>query len=326
MSYDEPPPDFQDRGPRPPSQRPRNLEPGPPPSSGAVSSRAPGREARQDMQSPAIGALIKALAAAQAEFEGPAKDKMNPAYRHKYADLSGYLEAALPILSKHGLAVVQRPLRGDSDEVLVETVLAHTSGEWIAGQCSMIPAKPRDPHSVGSAITYARRYGLAAMIGMTAEDDDGNRGAGKDEPPQLHGQERRQPPPQGSPSVDSAFGQPPQRPNAPRAWPEEGQSAPRLPPPAPAKLVDRALALVDTMLAHKIDPLALFPTGTQPSDIPVVLRRSSAGQVNMYIQDLAGALHRAGVQAPAERPQPPPRMRPPRVPQFPPTPAPPLTQ
>jgi hypothetical protein len=63
--------------------------------------------------------------------------------------------------------------------VIVETMLAHSSGEWVRGKVAMKPVK-NDPQGVGSCITYARRYSLAAIVGVAPEDDDGNQASGKD--------------------------------------------------------------------------------------------------------------------------------------------------
>lgn len=119
-----------------------------------------------------IAELAKALAAAQAEIENATKGSINPHFRSKYADLAEVLNTSRPILSKHGLSVVQMPGFEDG-KVSVETVLMHESGQWIAntllGPCSKL-----DPQGVGSAITYYRRYSLAAFAGIAQEDDDAN--------------------------------------------------------------------------------------------------------------------------------------------------------
>jgi len=119
-----------------------------------------------------IADLAKALAAAQAEIENATKGSINPHFRSKYADLAEVLNTSRPILSKHGLSVVQMPGFEDG-KVSVETVLMHESGQWIAntllGPCSKL-----DPQGVGSAITYYRRYSLAAFAGIAQEDDDAN--------------------------------------------------------------------------------------------------------------------------------------------------------
>jgi hypothetical protein len=120
--------------------------------------------------SPTVGKLAAALASAQAEMDGAAKDSTNPHFRSKYADLSSIRDACRP-LAKHGLAFLQ-PTRADGPHVTVTTVLIHSSGEWISEDLTLT-AGANTPQAVGSAITYGRRYGLAAMVGIAPEDDDG---------------------------------------------------------------------------------------------------------------------------------------------------------
>jgi len=124
-------------------------------------------------KSETIGKLAEALAKAQGEIQGAAKDQVNPHFRSKYADLASVWEACRKALSNNGLAVVQTMHGDDPDKVVVETLLTHSSGEWIKGTLTMRPAKS-DPQGIGSCITYARRYSLAAMVGVAPEDDDGN--------------------------------------------------------------------------------------------------------------------------------------------------------
>jgi hypothetical protein len=117
-----------------------------------------------------IGKLAEALAKAQAEMEGAAKDSTNPHFRSKYADLASVRDACRP-LAKYGIAHLQ-PTRAEGPHVTVTTVLIHASGEWISEDLTLT-AGQNTPQAVGSAITYGRRYGLAAMVGIAPEDDDG---------------------------------------------------------------------------------------------------------------------------------------------------------
>jgi hypothetical protein len=123
-------------------------------------------------RSPSIAALAAALAKAQGEMEGAAKANVNPHFKSKYADLASVWDACRAPLSKHGLSILQ-PVRADGPHVTVTTILAHSSGEWIEESLTMT-AQQNTPQGVGSAITYGRRYGLAAMVGIAPEDDDGN--------------------------------------------------------------------------------------------------------------------------------------------------------
>ena len=133
-----------------------------------------------------INELATAMAKFQAEVKPALKGSTNPYFKSKYADLQSCWDAAREALTKNGLSVVQGgpPIHGGSslavlpppngETVTVETRLMHTSGQWIESSLTMKPAKA-DPQGVGSAVTYARRYALAAILGLVAdEDDDGN--------------------------------------------------------------------------------------------------------------------------------------------------------
>ena len=126
------------------------------------------------MQSDSIGALVGALADAQADFESVVKSSVNPHFKSKFAPLEVVIDATAPSLRKHGLAVVQT-FGGDAQAPTLRTTLAHASGEWIAGEQPLLPAQP-GPQGLAAASTYARRYGWQAIIGVAAEDDDGQAG------------------------------------------------------------------------------------------------------------------------------------------------------
>lgn len=121
--------------------------------------------------------LIKALIKAKAEFQPIEKDKLNPHFRTKYASLDSVLDAVTPALCKHGLVIVQ-PLQ--SGRVL-NTHLYHESGEVMTSTFELPDVS--DIQKIGSALTYARRYSVCALLGITAdEDSDGNAGKGGDRP------------------------------------------------------------------------------------------------------------------------------------------------
>jgi hypothetical protein len=124
-----------------------------------------------DDRSLTLAKLFAALAKAQAEIEGAAKDKTNPHFGRAYADLASIWEACREPLSKNELCVVQQPI-SQGELVGVRTTLAHSSGEWMA---STIWTKPQQagPQAVGSCVTYLRRYSLAAVAGVAPDDDDG---------------------------------------------------------------------------------------------------------------------------------------------------------
>jgi hypothetical protein len=123
-----------------------------------------------------INELATALCKAQAQIEGAKKGKENPHFRSKYADLGAVWDACREALTGHGLSVVQSPrtvLLEAGLGVEVETRLLHTSGQWMEDTL-MVPVGKPDAQGVGSAVTYARRYALAAFVGVSPEDDDGN--------------------------------------------------------------------------------------------------------------------------------------------------------
>jgi hypothetical protein len=115
-----------------------------------------------------LNEIAAALTKAQAAMKNAALNKVNPHFKSKYADLAGIRDTVVPALTANGIAVVQTLAQG-----LVLTRLIHTSGQWIESACP-IPTAP-DMQKMGSAITYARRYSLSAICGISAdEDDDGN--------------------------------------------------------------------------------------------------------------------------------------------------------
>lgn len=128
--------------------------------------------------------IAAALARAQMNMGKALKQSANPAFRSKYADLGNVMDACLPALNEAGIALIQ-PTGEDDHGRFVETILIHgESGESLSCRVPLIVAK-NDMQGYGSAVTYARRYGLMAMAGIAPEDDDGNAAAKappKDEP------------------------------------------------------------------------------------------------------------------------------------------------
>ena len=120
--------------------------------------------------------LYAALAAAQADMGPALKDSTNPAFKSKYADLASVMAACMPALSAHGIAVLQ-PAYDDESGRYVKTIFVHgESGQSVECRVPLIVAK-NDMQGYGSAVTYARRYGLMGMAGIAPEDDDGNAAA-----------------------------------------------------------------------------------------------------------------------------------------------------
>jgi ERF superfamily protein len=130
-----------------------------------------------------IHEIATALAKAQGEMGGAVKDSANPFFKSKYADLASVWDACRGPLSKHGLAVVQSP-SAEGMRVSVDTLLTHTSGQWMRGTVS-VNAKDDSPQAVGSAITYLRRYALQSFAGVAPEDDDAEAAQGRSKPQQA---------------------------------------------------------------------------------------------------------------------------------------------
>lgn len=111
--------------------------------------------------------ITPAYLKAQKETGAAVKDSANPFFKSKYADLGSVMEACKKALNDNGISVLQ-PVNGDE----VETVLVHESGEWFSSSTKIVCKASNDPQAYGSAITYARRYGLQSMVFIPAEDDD----------------------------------------------------------------------------------------------------------------------------------------------------------
>lgn len=122
------------------------------------------------MQSEQINELATALSKAQGEITGAVKDSKNPFFKSAYADLASCWDACRLQLAKNNLSVTQPTICRDG-QVYVVTTLMHGSGQWIRGE---LPVKAKDdgPQAQGSGITYARRYALAAIVGIAQIDDD----------------------------------------------------------------------------------------------------------------------------------------------------------
>lgn len=123
--------------------------------------------------------IAEALSAAQAEITDPSKDSVNPHFKSRYADLASVLKTVRPVLAKHGIAVVQTTDILDGQLVLVTRLLWRD--EEILGRYPVQPTKA-DPQGLGSAMTYARRYALQAIVGVAADDDDDGNAASAPKP------------------------------------------------------------------------------------------------------------------------------------------------
>jgi hypothetical protein len=133
-------------------------------------------------QSESIANLAKALSTVQGKLTHAKKDSANPFFKSKYADLESVWDACRDLLVSNGLAVAQFPGTTLNVELLGEipittmsltTILTHSSGEYISQEMS-VPLHKLDAQGAGSALTYMRRYALAAVVGVVQADDDGN--------------------------------------------------------------------------------------------------------------------------------------------------------
>lgn len=139
-------------------------------------------------RSDTIEKLVEALAIVQGTLKDAEKDGKNEHFRSSYSTLASVWDACRSSLSSQGLAVVQTTEAGEAGGILLETTLVHTSGQWISGTIP-VNCDLKNPQAIGSALTYARRYGLAAMVGVCSGDDDGEAAV----QPQRGQQGRQQP-------------------------------------------------------------------------------------------------------------------------------------
>lgn len=121
------------------------------------------------MQSEAIDMLATALSKAQATMESAAKNKRNPHFNSRYADLASIIEAVRKPLTDNGLAFTQTIVLFPDLGLFLETTLLHTSGQWLRSE---YPLAQGTPQQTGSSLTYARRYSLSSIAGIAADEDD----------------------------------------------------------------------------------------------------------------------------------------------------------
>lgn len=117
--------------------------------------------------------IAAALVKAQKEFGPALKTSSNPHFKSRYADLAACVEAVIDGLNNNGIMLMQST-HPCEDGVIVETLFIHESGEQLSAGKLHVPASKQDAQGYGSALTYARRYGLMAACGIAPEDDDGN--------------------------------------------------------------------------------------------------------------------------------------------------------
>ncbi|HUV46311.1 MAG TPA: ERF family protein [Dehalococcoidia bacterium] len=146
-------------------------------------------------KSDSIKELATALNKVQANLQAAKKGNENPYFHSKYADLLSIWEACREVLTTNGLSVVQVGALDEQGNAYLETMLLHSSGEWIMGKLPLRTTKA-DPQSQGSAITYARRYSLSSIIGLCTEEDDDAEAAMERKKPAPKAQTKPQPNPQ----------------------------------------------------------------------------------------------------------------------------------
>ncbi|MEE8382181.1 MAG: ERF family protein [Thermodesulfobacteriota bacterium] len=126
--------------------------------------------------------IAVALAKAQSEMAGAVKGSNNPFFKSKYADLTSVWVACKEALHNNGLSVIQSPVSFEG-RIGVSTMLLHSSGQFVQDEYTLGVKKENDPQADGSSITYARRYALAAFVGVCPEDDDAEKGMHRGEKP-----------------------------------------------------------------------------------------------------------------------------------------------
>lgn len=136
------------------------------------------------LKSDNIGKLAAALSKAQAKITGALTDSSNPFFKSKYADLASVMDAIRIPFSENELSVTQLVDEKEGKHFLI-TMLMHSSGEYVTSTYPLIIKDLNNPQSIGSVVTYARRYTLAAIAGVAQVDDDGEAAMGRDEKKSL---------------------------------------------------------------------------------------------------------------------------------------------
>jgi hypothetical protein len=129
--------------------------------------------------SESIKNLSKALLKAQTQMGSAKKDSKNPFFKSSYADLPTVMEVVKTPLNESGIIVLQPSSHRDGKNFITTTLIHSDTGEWMESETEVVSAKANDPQAFGAAQTYARRFGLQAMLFIPAEDDDGNTAAGR---------------------------------------------------------------------------------------------------------------------------------------------------
>lgn len=143
-----------------------------------------------------INEIASALAKAQGEMKPAIFNRVNPHYKSRYADFTSCMDACRLPLSKNGLAVSQLPTFTNDGKFVLNTLLLHASGQWMACEFPLNSKTPDNIQALGSVMSYAKRYSLCGMLGIVADediDDDGEAAEGRNA--QMHKQHAPAPQP-----------------------------------------------------------------------------------------------------------------------------------
>lgn len=123
-----------------------------------------------------LNELFSALCKTQSEMKVAGLNSENPFFKSNYADLTEIVRVSRPVLTRHGLSVLQQVTQNEEGGNVLVTILAHNSGQWISSMMKITPTKP-DIQAFASYMSYLKRYSYAALIGVVTgdEDDDGER-------------------------------------------------------------------------------------------------------------------------------------------------------
>jgi hypothetical protein len=186
-------------------------------------------------KSDSIDKLAAAIAEMQATGLVVIKDKVNPFFKSQYADLASVWDAIRVPMAENGLAVVQGHEVGADGTIVLNTVLLHTSGQFIEYSVPLVLSKA-DPQGVAAATTYMRRSALSAIVGLVADDDDDGNSVSH-QPQQQQQQQQR--PPTPPPAARPASQQQQPSGGAPR------QPAPLVLPPTPPQANEQIIGRAD---------------------------------------------------------------------------------
>lgn len=131
-----------------------------------------------------VDKILPALIKVKSKLQAVSKSANNPFFKSKYADLNTYLDEVEQHLELNELVLFQPVSVNESGANVVESIIMDSTGQFVASQMTVV-SKEADMQKLGSAITYARRYTLGALLAMKAEDDDGNHASGKTDKPRA---------------------------------------------------------------------------------------------------------------------------------------------